>query len=131
MILQRMGSRVLLVLMVAFLASNRRLMAGTSRELLDLKEGENEASLVVTGCVADVVTIGRQGEVVTKVATVYVASILKGKADAAISIRFTITSSVAKQPLENGECGVFFLKSSENGHFEAAFRNSFAFFAKR
>lgn len=114
------------VTVVAILAAVT--LAATSIAPLDLSALPGQSTLIVTGYVLNTRTT-RNDSVFEKLSVVRVVSVLRGTAPKPpLHIRTRTGLVFFDRHLEPGDSGVFFLRPSENGTFEAAYPGSFALF---
>ena len=104
------------------------LLAGTIQPL-DLKALPAQSSLIVTGHVLSTRTTLNDRGLFEKLSTVRVVTVLRGTwREHTLRVRTRTGLVFFDHHLAPGESGVFFLKPSPYGDFEAAYPGSFALF---
>jgi hypothetical protein len=99
--------------------------------LLNLKTLPKEASLVVVGAVISTRTTQNDRAFLEKLSTIQVGAVLHGQyTERILRIRTRTGLVFFDRHLEAGDGGVFFLKPSPRGDFEAAEPGAFALFEK-
>jgi hypothetical protein len=100
-------------------------------EPLDLAAIRDRSPLVVIGYVTRVRTTRNNNAGIEKVATVRVATVLRGAwREQTLTIRTRTGLLFFDRHFDEGDAGVFFLQPAGNGQFEAAYPGAFAMFER-
>jgi len=100
----------------------------SSIEPLDLATLDAKASLVINGYVVSV-TEEKLSGLFEQMAVIRVASVLKGTyPERTLRVRTRVSLVFFDRTLARGDAGVFYLKKTPEGFYEAAYPGSFALF---